>query len=169
MEVRIGERTSLKLIDPIQVKPCDGCRACCTVLGVHELGKVNYEPCQHECDKGCAIYEERPTSCRAFYCGWAQGCIPGRPDFRPDRLGVIFDYSLTSECWLAWEVFPGAAQSKKAQKAIRRLGWPVTVVDEAWGRASKYEDVPPEWHEAGAVRGEEIGERLKELMGKGFQ
>jgi hypothetical protein len=52
-------------------RSCDGCTMCCKLLSVDELEKPRYEWCVHcEIGVGCKIYEERPLSCRHFYCGY---------------------------------------------------------------------------------------------------
>lgn len=44
---------------------------CCKLMGVAELDKPLGTLCTH-CDegRGCRIYDERPSSCRGFYCGY---------------------------------------------------------------------------------------------------
>jgi hypothetical protein len=64
---------------------CGECRACCTVLSIPEVDTPAGTPCQHECDKGCAIYRVRPKRCQEFSCGWLHGV--GRSADRPDKAG----------------------------------------------------------------------------------
>jgi len=54
---------------------------------VPELAKAPGEPCVHATPAGCAIYEERPASCREFNCSWLLGL--GDLSVRPDRVGVV--------------------------------------------------------------------------------
>lgn len=72
----------------VERRTCGDCTACCTVAAVAELEKPADTACRHAVAGGCAIYEERPQSCRAFHCGWRR--LPWLPTmFRPDRCGVI--------------------------------------------------------------------------------
>lgn len=52
-------------------RECGGCTLCCKVLSIAELDKPQSEWCRH-CDigRGCRIYDERPSECRNFYCGY---------------------------------------------------------------------------------------------------
>lgn len=55
---------------------CGDCRECCFVLGVEPVQKPPQQHCQHECARGCAIYEKRPNSCAEFTCLWLAGMLP---------------------------------------------------------------------------------------------
>ncbi len=71
------------------IRPCGGCTACCSVFGVHEIGKEPWTVCEHLVkEKGCKIYGKRPQMCQEFFCLWQGGT--GRDEDRPDKLGVIF-------------------------------------------------------------------------------
>lgn len=118
-------------------RSCGACSACCTVLGVAELGKDRYQPCAHLGGSGCGIYAERPTSCRRFECQWLRGVleVDGSvdPTLRPDACGVVFDYqpeSAFGEMYVAWELEPGASASAPARDVVRELaeGFLVMVV-----------------------------------------
>lgn len=90
---------------------CDGCTACCTVMGVTELNKPYYEPCAHLCEGGCGIYKDRPKSCHAYMCGWLGGQIDGE---RPDKQGLMVDATLllgSIVVYIVHEVYPGAAET----------------------------------------------------------
>ena len=67
-------------------RACNGCTACCEVVGVEELKKSYYEPCQHCNGQGCGSYGSRPQSCREFYCLYSDGLNVGRPD----QCGVLY-------------------------------------------------------------------------------
>jgi hypothetical protein len=115
------KRISLGMADafvfsPQEERPCGDCRACCTVLGVEELRKPNYTPCRHECSQGCAIYQDRPSSCRVFNCWWKIGMVDGK---RPDKSGIIVD-SL-STCVRIWEAKPGALRCPMNRRTIGKL------------------------------------------------
>jgi hypothetical protein len=134
----------------VQFRGCDGCQACCTVVGVQELGKVHWTRCQHQCSDGCAIYENRPGSCHGYSCLWATGLLEGDEERRPDRLGVIFDLRTDGSesgdsvkpgdrvIIQAWEVWPGALDqphvaslvdcvAEKCLVAVRRYGSDLAV------------------------------------------
>jgi hypothetical protein len=52
-------------------RTCGTCMLCCTVVGVEELNKAPGVACSHAvAGSGCTIREERPRSCRRFFCGW---------------------------------------------------------------------------------------------------
>lgn len=101
---------------PLQVvqRECGDCTVCCTILGVNEIGKLPQETCEHVCADKCAIYENRPHSCREFECLWLSGAIPGDERRRPDNLGLMFvpnnDYQ-----WMITvrEIKPGAIDENR--------------------------------------------------------
>jgi hypothetical protein len=50
---------------------CDGCAMCCKILAIEALNKPKSVWCQHCSTKqSCDIYEQRPTECGNFYCGY---------------------------------------------------------------------------------------------------
>lgn len=74
-------------------RSCDGCTACCRIMGVRELTKPANTRCRY-CipGQGCSIYETRPHSCRTFGCVWLQtqrSEKPLAPELRPDRSWVV--------------------------------------------------------------------------------
>ncbi len=72
-------------------RDCGTCHACCTALTVNDGGlfKPQGIRCPKLTDKGlCDIYEDRPSDCAAFYCGyrrlkWVKDTL------RPDQSGVL--------------------------------------------------------------------------------
>lgn len=119
-------------------RSCGECQACCTVIGIS--GDQNcpssapYEPCVHQCEKGCGIYAYRPQECRTYECQWQRGVLT-REDHRPDKLGIIIDKRRTSEgdkgspprdVFILWEVRPGALQEPAVVDLIKWLGRNVT-------------------------------------------
>lgn len=73
---------------------CGECTVCCEVLRVDELNKPSGTLCEHcVTSKGCRIYETRFEICRTYRCMWLQGVFGNRPELRPDRSGVLFQYS----------------------------------------------------------------------------
>jgi hypothetical protein len=52
-------------------RACGTCTLCCTVVGVEELNKPAGAACSYAvAGTGCTIREQRPRSCRRFFCGW---------------------------------------------------------------------------------------------------
>lgn len=149
-----GTNYTLKVLDPAEMKPCGDCRACCTVLGVREFDKPNYQPCQHECSTGCSIYPTRPESCRTYQCGWKWGLIEGDERRRPDKLGVIFDFQAFPPPGVirALEAWPGAASDPAGryliQKLERKYQRQVLVIDQALGEQCNARTLPEGYWEA---------------------
>src|SRR5262249_51562581 len=103
-------------------RECGACKACCTVLGVTELHKpVNVE-CEHICNAGCAIYDERPRTCRDWSCDWKNGLIPG-DEMRPDKVGVMFDLRIEGidPLLCLWEVADGAAEQAGLDQVLANV------------------------------------------------
>lgn len=148
-----GRALSLKVLDTAEIKPCGECRACCTTIGVRELKKNNYQPCEFECDAGCSRYDTRPPSCREYLCWFKVGFV----DKRPDRLGLIFDFDSVAYVIRVWEVSPGAASSADGLAAIAQLKrkWPgigMVVIDEALGRSAPvFSEDHPYWKAAAQI------------------
>lgn len=65
---------------------CGPCTECCTHIKVEALDKPAGVACKHLCSKGCGIYSQRPSECKAYVCGWLEGYAP-----RPDACGIIFE------------------------------------------------------------------------------
>ena len=66
-------------------RSCGSCSLCCKVVAVDELAKPIGAWCPHcHRQKGCAIYEQRPPSCRMFICQWMLAAELG-PEWKPDR------------------------------------------------------------------------------------
>ncbi len=71
-------------------RSCGTCSLCCSVLRVDELSKRAGDDCRHQQgERGCGIYTDRPTICRAYQCLWRQGGL--EEDERPDETGGIVD------------------------------------------------------------------------------
>lgn len=70
---------------------CGTCTLCCKVTAVFEIGKPVNTWCHHcKIGEGCAIYNDRPLSCRTFECTWyANENLPD--ELRPDRCKVVFE------------------------------------------------------------------------------
>lgn len=74
---------------------------CCWLPEQRELGKPVNTWCQHcAIGKGCNIYKDRPQGCKDFECLWLKN--PAIPyEFRPDKIGVIFEPLISSRTCLA--------------------------------------------------------------------
>lgn len=79
---------------------CGTCTMCCKNLGIGDVlgGEPFRKPAGTWCPhcvigKGCAIYADRPRTCREFQCLYHEGITRGEPscvpDLRPDRCGVV--------------------------------------------------------------------------------
>jgi hypothetical protein len=72
-------------------RECGACNVCCVVPKIDEpaLRKLPGCRCPNAlADGSCAIYDERPQTCRDFYCGWRQmDWIDER--LRPDQSGIF--------------------------------------------------------------------------------
>jgi hypothetical protein len=87
---RISKRKLSRMVDHnMATRQCDGCTACCTVMGVTELGKGNFIDCQHVVDRGCGIYGSHPKSCKDFVCMWRIGV--GSDEQKPNLIGLVID------------------------------------------------------------------------------
>lgn len=52
-------------------RECGTCTLCCKLMGIEELDKPRGKWCEHAMPgRGCAIYDNRPHSCRVFSCMW---------------------------------------------------------------------------------------------------
>lgn len=107
---------------------CGSCTACCTLIGVAELKKENFQACKHICNGGCSIYEERPNSCRIYNCLYRLGILKGGEENRPDNLGILVDVTpphletpFGGGCMLIFEVWPGASTGDAAKAVIENI------------------------------------------------
>ncbi|MDE2006191.1 MAG: hypothetical protein KGI51_06475 [Rhodospirillales bacterium] len=79
---------------PLQLVPgreCGPCTVCCVALTIEEptLRKVQGYRCPHLLKQGgCGIYETRPPTCSAYFCGWRR-LKWVREGLRPDLSGVL--------------------------------------------------------------------------------
>jgi hypothetical protein len=106
--------TKVDIEPPLPTNDCGECTACCDIAGVAELGKPAYARCPHmACN--CTIYEKRPATCAGFRCIWHMGFFGDRPDWRPDKLGLMFEFNNegTGTRINVFEVTPGALALNK--------------------------------------------------------
>lgn len=86
----IEQQQSARVQVPAQSgRSCGPCTMCCTVMEVKEIGKARDERCEHlrRTTKPCSIYEDRPSSCRAYQCMWLMGAIDVQ--LRPDKVRAV--------------------------------------------------------------------------------
>jgi len=98
------------------VRACGDCKECCTLLEIPTLNKPKREQCPNICQKGCGIYESRPTECRTFQCFWSEGYLSEAA--RPDRSGIMA-YHIDSQfgrTLLVLELKPKAFRKKRKHK-----------------------------------------------------
>jgi len=72
-------------------RTCGSCNVCCVALTIDdpELQKPQGIRCRNaRPDNSCAVYDNRPRTCRGFYCGWRLFKWIREP-LRPDRSGVL--------------------------------------------------------------------------------
>jgi hypothetical protein len=121
------QRFALQTAQTRAARTCDGCTACCFVMGVAEVPTPFYSRCPHICESGCDIYGKHPGACRDFYCEWLIGRLGS--DERPDKLGLLFVANKLRNAdgsdrmfIAAYEVWPGAADSDRGRSALAALG-----------------------------------------------
>ncbi len=110
--------------EPIRGRACGECTACCTALAVGDLDKPTYTRGEHLCEKGCAMYEQRPHQCRTWECMWLIGHVDGDERRRPDKLGLIFTWSDRADgrqILVAWEVWKDAAEKLPGVHLVNRI------------------------------------------------
>ena len=58
-------------VDIVAGRSCAGCTMCCKLLSIESLDKPRLQWCTH-CDigVGCKVYNDRPSECRIFNCGY---------------------------------------------------------------------------------------------------
>lgn len=82
---------TIEIINTETTRRCGGCTLCCKLLPTKEINKPANTKCKHQrSGKGCAIYEQRPWSCRFWVCEWLKN-NDSRDLRRPDRVGYVVD------------------------------------------------------------------------------
>lgn len=70
-------------------RSCDSCTVCCKAFAIPEVDKRPGEWCRHVLQgRGCGIREDRPQTCRLFFCHWLRNGALG-PEWRPDRAKFV--------------------------------------------------------------------------------
>lgn len=104
-------------------KQCDGCKFCCTVLGVRELKKPPHTRCVYATQTGCSIHNDPllfPATCRDFECGYLVSDLP--VEFRPDRCHIMItgeEASLQAHFLQVDPAYPNAPQTPIGQQLIK--------------------------------------------------
>jgi hypothetical protein len=76
-------------VDIVQDRSCGGCTMCCKLLSVEELSTPPLSWCPHcVATSGCAIYADRPTECRQFYCEYLLDTDMGE-HWKPSRCKMV--------------------------------------------------------------------------------
>lgn len=76
-------------LKPLAGRECGECNVCCVAFLIDEppVRKLPNVVCEHW-NGGCGIYETRPHTCRAFFCGWRLfSDLPA--SWRPDRANIV--------------------------------------------------------------------------------
>ena len=87
-------RTDAVLTELVPGRSCGTCIMCCKVYSIRELNKRAGRRCVHaEHGRGCKIYEDRPETCRAFYCMWRVDPTLG-PEWKPETARFVVSLDL---------------------------------------------------------------------------
>ena len=119
-------------------RACGPCQACCELPTVPELKKPMFTRCANLCAEGCAIYAERPDTCRVFVCAWLRGDALLADEDRPDQLGLMLETCVSEapgeaslQYVLIWETRPGVLEEagSRAVGLVEGLTarWPVRL------------------------------------------
>jgi hypothetical protein len=107
-------------------RSCGPCQVCCFAVETWELTASKrfhsppFEACPHQCDKGCSIYERRPSCCARYRCLWLDGW--GSDKCRPDRIGFVVEHApADAPGTILTEARKGALKTKQARKALAGL------------------------------------------------
>ena len=115
-------------------RTCGTCTLCCKVAAVEEVAKPMGVWCPHcQRNKGCAIYDSRPPSCRTFYCQWMIAKGLG-PEWKPERA----KFALVK------------TEAGRRLTALVDPGYP-----SAWRRSPYYENFK-QWAQIGAQRSPDL-------------
>jgi hypothetical protein len=70
-------------------RTCGSCAMCCKLHHIPELEKPVGVWCRHVVrGRGCGIYDDRPASCRSFFCLWMLDPALG-PEWKPERAKFV--------------------------------------------------------------------------------
>src|ERR1700730_5543622 len=75
----------------VEGRECGPCTACCHFIGIksERLEKPTNVLCPHcVLQKGCAVYDRRPSLCSGWHCGWRMLSNLDE-SWRPDLSGIV--------------------------------------------------------------------------------
>jgi hypothetical protein len=101
-------------------RTCGTCMLCCTVMQVEELNKPSGITCSYAvAGSGCTIRDQRPHSCRRFFCGWR---LDPNIDslWKPSICGFVLTISLRYQAMLAM-VDPARPLAWRVQPYLGRM------------------------------------------------
>lgn len=125
-------------------------------MSVPTIQKAAYSTCKNVCEKGCAIYADRPSECSGYSCLWlldTEGIL--RDEERPDKNGLLFEMSkvhrkesnFEAQTGIAFlvvrETKPDAFEGYYAQKTLKRLSKKVLII-RAYADGRRIAMGPPE-------------------------
>jgi hypothetical protein len=115
---------------PFPGRECGTCSLCCKLIAVKELKKPEGKWCLH-CAPGkggCQIYEQRPSSCQDFHCGWLQTDLFG-DEWRPITSKMVISGETQQDGSAVDRItvyvdpgFPTAWRKEPYYSLLRRLG-----------------------------------------------
>jgi hypothetical protein len=106
-------------------RTCGTCTLCCKLFNIPDVPKPAGKWCQHcQPGKGCKIYDNRPETCRKFFCGWMVS--PGLgPEWKPERSKLIMQLLVVGDVF--WvnayvdEAYPAAWQRADIYKRLKQI------------------------------------------------
>jgi hypothetical protein len=106
---------------PSPERSCGDCSLCCKLPYVHELNKSIDTWCPHARPGrgGCSIYATRPTTCRAYVCGWLAGV--GGDEWFPARCKMTLTDNAQGHLVTVDPAFPNAWRREPYYSQI--LAW----------------------------------------------
>ncbi len=101
-------------------RSCGTCTLCCKVIAVVDFDKLPGVWCKHcQQNRGCGIYETRPTDCRTFYCHWMVEKGLG-PEWKPERAKFALVTTTGGITAFVDPGFPGAWRASPYYETLKR-------------------------------------------------
>jgi hypothetical protein len=92
--IAAAARSGAVLTELVPGRSCGTCILCCKVFAIRELNKPAGRWCVHaERGRGCKIYNDRPDTCRGFYCMWRVDATLG-PEWKPETARFVVSLDL---------------------------------------------------------------------------
>jgi hypothetical protein len=109
---------------------CGSCMLCCKVMAITELNKRDGIMCSYAiAGKGCTIRENRPRTCRRFFCGWRLDPNLGSL-WKPDICGFVLSISQQYSAMML-TVDPARPNAWKVEPYYSRLrDWAARAFEE---------------------------------------